>query len=366
MIGQAFQMAPDIDKAVAATNDIYHILDCKPSLNPNEENDKKPKIGSGEVELHNVYFHYPTRPDAPVLKGLSVKATGRKVLALVGESGCGKSTIIGLVQRFYDPVVPDYEAAALTQAMNDLDKVKTGMTPSIPSSTLASNNPLAKVTDPGHVTIDGVDIKDIATSYLRKHVGVVSQEPTLFSGTVAENIAFGCPDGLSQEEIEHAAKLANIHDLVMTRFPEKYNTKVGARGLQVSGGQKQRIAIARAIARQPSVLLLDEATSALDSTSERLVQLALTKAMKNRTTIVIAHRLSTIKDADAIAVVADGRVVEGPLPHDKLLALNGAYARLVEAAEASGRDSLEAPKEDKVVDKNAKHKSPPIRTRVAK
>ncbi len=395
MIGQTLQMMPDFDKAVVATNDIYAIIDAKRALNPNEEQGCAPDIMTGEVEFKDVYFHYPTRPDVPVLKGLSLKATGRKVLALVGESGCGKSTVFGLVQRFYDPVVPDLEAqreaeikaAELERELKlkgislakyqDMQKSGSTRLPSslstssyIKSASASAAGPSASpsvglkslevivqntsnpalgpkevipVVNAGKVLIDGIEVSTMRLSHLRRALGVVSQEPILFSGTVAENIAFGVNEGLPESEIVRAAKLAHIHGLIEKRFPEGYQTQVGIRGGHLSGGQKQRIAIARAIARAPTVLLLDEATSALDNASEKLVQAALNGAMKNRTTLVIAHRLSTIRNADAIVVLAEGRVAEGPGTHDELLKLNGLYAKMINAAMSSQSDTIGGP-----------------------
>ena len=196
-------------------------------------------------------------------------------------SGGGKSTTVAMIERFYDPLK-------------------------------------------GSVTLDGIDIKELNVSYLRKLIGYVGQEPTLFATTIAGNIKYGKPDA-TQEEIEAAARSANAHDFI-TSFPDGYNTQVGDKGAQLSGGQKQRIAIARVLVANPSILLLDEATSALDSESEMVVQDALDNvvAESKRTTIVIAHRLSTIRHADSIAVIADGKVVEQGT-HDELMAMEGGH-----------------------------------------
>ncbi len=386
-LGQAMQLAPDLNKAIPATNDIFSLIDAKSKIDYTDPTGVDAPLKSGEVEFKDVHFHYPTRPAISILKGLSLKAEGGKVLALVGESGSGKSTVMGLIQRFYDPVLPltpeeaaavaekarkdaeDAAKAAAAKAGKDGGKAdaaaagtSAGASGAASSSALAQSpltpalsrnksNPAAdaaalaalaaaaasQATDfvmpnsPGSITIDGVDIKDMKVAELRKYFGVVSQEPVLFAGTIADNIRFGDPS-LTDDEVHRAAQLANIHDFIMTRLPKGYETTIGAKGAQLSGGQKQRVAIARAIARNPRILLLDEATSALDSRSERIVQDALDKAMRGRTTIVIAHRLSTIKDADAIAVVADGKILEGPAPHAELVKLNGTYSRLVAAA----------------------------------
>lgn len=209
-----------------------------------------------------------------------------QTVALVGESGSGKSTVIALLQRFYNP-------------------------------------------DSGVITVDGIDIQKMNLKWLRQHMGLVSQEPVLFSGTIRDNIAYGGKGGNATEaEITAAAKLANAHSFI-SGLQQGYDTTVGDRGVQLSGGQKQRIAIARAIVKSPQILLLDEATSALDAESERVVQDALDRVMVNRTTVVVAHRLSTIKNADVIAVVKNGMIVEKG-KHDSLISIkDGFYASLV-------------------------------------
>ena len=207
-------------------------------------------------------------------------------MALVGESGGGKSTVISLLERFYDPVQ-------------------------------------------GQVLLDGVDVRTLNVQWLREQIGLVSQEPTLFASSIMENIRHGKREATDDEVIE-AAKMANADDFI-SGFPDGYNTEVGERGVQLSGGQKQRVAIARAIIKDPKILLLDEATSALDSESEEIVQAALDDLMKakQRTTIVVAHRLSTIQDADSIAVVYDGKIVEQGT-HDELMKIqNGHFNNLV-------------------------------------
>src|SRR6185369_2131718 len=200
-------------------------------------------------------FRYATRPDQPVLEHVKVEVKPGEVVALVGPSGSGKTTLTSLLLRFHDVTV-------------------------------------------GRVLFEGVDVRELALGELRRTVALVAQEPVLVSGTIAENIAYGRTDA-TQEEIERAAKLANAHDFV-AGFPDGYATLVGERGVQLSGGQRQRIAIARAVLMDPRVLVLDEATSNLDAESEALVQDALARLMKGRTTLVIAHRLSTVRDADRI------------------------------------------------------------------
>ncbi|CAF4985049.1 unnamed protein product, partial [Rotaria socialis] len=219
----------------------------------------------------NVHFSYPSRPDVSILNGLSFMAQRGETTALVGSSGCGKSTCVQLLQRFYDP----------TEGSVELD---------------------------GTVEIDDTPVNRYNIGWLRERIGVVSQEPILFQTTIRENIRFGKTNA-TQEEIEQAAKMANAHDFIKD-LPQKYETLVGERGAQLSGGQKQRIAIARALIRNPRILLLDEATSALDRESERIVQDALDRASQGRTTIVIAHRLSTIVNASKIIVLNAGSVVE--------------------------------------------------------
>lgn len=220
----------------------------------------------GEIEFKNVGFSYPTRPGQVVLHDFSLKIPGGGMVAIVGLSGGGKSTVAALLERFYD------------------------------------------VTH-GSIVLDGVDIRDLNPSWLRGHaIGYINQEPVLFATSVMENIRYGRPDASDQEVME-AAQLANADTFIRT-FPEGYQTILGERGVTVSGGQKQRIAIARALVKNPSILVLDEATSALDAESERVVQEALDKVGKGRTVLVIAHRLSTIRDADVIAVVSHGKIVE--------------------------------------------------------
>jgi len=239
----------------------------------------------GHIELQNIQFVYPARPDVVIFKNFNLTVRVGQTVAMVGQSGSGKSTIIGLIERFYDPVK-------------------------------------------GKVLIDGRDIKTLNLQSLRRHIGLVSQEPTLFAGTLSENIAYAKPDA-TEAEITEAAVAANAHNFI-SALPKGYETFAGERGLQLSGGQKQRIAIARAILKNPAILLLDEATSALDSESERVVQDALDRMMVNRTTIVVAHRLSTIAGADSIAVMQDGVILEQG-SHDQLMSKgeSSAYYSLV-------------------------------------
>jgi ATP-binding cassette subfamily B (MDR/TAP) protein 1 len=283
--GRIFAFAPDMSKAMQAGASVIEILGMKPFIDYLSTDGKKLDKVDGEIEFKDVRFNYPTRPHVQVLQGLNLKVKPGQFAAFVGASGCGKSTTIGLLTRFYDP-------------------------------------------SSGNILIDGHRLSGLNLSNYRSFVGLVSQEPNLFDMTIKENILLGC-DGknITQEDIERACKEANIHDFIMS-LPEKYETRLGGRGGQLSGGQKQRIAIARALIRNPRILLLDEATSALDAESEKVVQAALDAAAQGRTTISIAHRLSTIQNADIIFVFKDG-VVHEQGTHQELLALKGVYNELV-------------------------------------
>ncbi|KAA6419418.1 MAG: ATP-binding cassette transporter [Trebouxia sp. A1-2] len=283
-LASAQQAFPDITKASGAVKRVFAVIDRVPSILPNTSTGAQPKQGGGSVELRNVSFRYPARPEVQVFNEFSLKVDPGRSLALVGQSGSGKSTVISLIERFYD-------------------------------------------VEGGQVLVDGCDVRKMDLSFLRSQVGLVSQEPVLFSCTVRDNICYGKPD-TTQGEVEKAAQAANAHSFIQ-KLPEGYSTQVGEGAIQLSGGQKQRVAIARAILKDPKILLLDEATSALDAGSERLVQDALDKLMVGRTTIVVAHRLSTIRNADTIAVVQQGQVVEQG-SHDQLMQVPfGAYASLV-------------------------------------
>jgi len=274
-------------------------------MNPDSPNGEKLENLRGTIELKNIKHIYPSRPEVVVMDGVDLVVPAGKVTALVGASGSGKSTIVGLVERFYDPVG-------------------------------------------GDVFLDGKNIKDLNLRWLRENISLVQQEPVLFSTTIYENIRYGLLGArhanLTKEKegdmIIEAAKMANAHDFI-SALPEGYETKVGDRGFLLSGGQRQRIAIARAVVSDPRILLLDEATSALDTKSEGVVQAALDNASQGRTTIVIAHRLSTIRNAHNIVVMSAGKLIEQG-KHNDLLDAKGAYFSLVEAQRILAEQDAEA------------------------
>ncbi|KAJ1285188.1 hypothetical protein BS78_03G261100 [Paspalum vaginatum] len=284
LIADAGSMTSDLAKGANAVASVFEVLDRK-SISPKnsqvEKEDEKKKI-EGRIEFRKVDFAYPTRPECLILQDFSLDVKAGTSVGLVGRSGCGKSTIIGLIQRFYD-------------------------------------------VDRGAVRIDGMDVREMNILWFRGFTALVSQEPAMFSGSVRDNIAFGKPEA-DEDEIVEAAKAANAHDFISS-LKDGYDTDCGEHGIQLSGGQKQRIAIARAIIRNPAILLLDEATSALDAQSEQVVQEALDRIMSGRTTIVVAHRLNTIKNADSIAFLGEGKVVErGSYP--QLMNKKGAFYNL--------------------------------------
>ncbi|XP_073971363.1 ATP-dependent translocase ABCB1-like isoform X2 [Rhodnius prolixus] len=274
----------DWTRAAMSAKSIFGILDKKSLLDPLSEDGLKPDI-SGKLSFENIVFSYPSRTNVKILRGFTVRVNVGQTLALVGGSGCGKSTVISLLERFYIP-------------------------------------------EEGKILIDDCDINVLNIAHLRAQIGLVTQEPDLFNCSIKDNIAYGALHmHISDEDIVQAAKIANIHDFISS-LPQGYDTMCGDRGAQLSGGQKQRIAIARAIVRNPKILLLDEATSALDTESEKVVQDALDKARQGRTSIVVAHRLSTIQNADQIAVINKGRVVELGT-HEELKAMEGFYFELM-------------------------------------
>jgi ATP-binding cassette subfamily B (MDR/TAP) protein 1 len=285
-LGMAASMATDAKAAKDAAEKLFNRLDRPSLIDPSDPSGDKLAAVKGEIEVRDVTFAYPTRPDAPVCTKLSLKISAGQMVALGGPSGCGKSTLIQLLERFYDPTA-------------------------------------------GAVLLDGADLKTLNLKWLRQQIGLVGQEPILFLGSVSDNIGYG-KEGATKEEIEAAAKMANAHGFITDNLADGYNTDVGIRGGKLSGGQKQRVAIARALVRKPKILLLDEATSALDNESERIVQAALDEIMSQSTftTVAIAHRLSTIMKADNIFVINSGEVVEKG-KHDDLIKIDqGLYQKL--------------------------------------
>ncbi|PIA35085.1 hypothetical protein AQUCO_03600027v1 [Aquilegia coerulea] len=285
VISQSSSLAPDVSKVKNSTASIFRILDGKSKIDSSDDSGMTLDNVKGEIELQHISFKYPTRPDIQIFSDLCLAIHSGKTVALVGESGSGKSTVIALLQRFYDP-------------------------------------------DSGRITLDDVEIQKFQLRWLRQQMGLVSQEPVLFNDTIRANIAYGKEGDATEAEILAAAELANAHKFI-SGLQQGYDTVVGERGIQLSGGQKQRVAIARAMVKAPKILLLDEATSALDAESERVVQDALDRVMVNRTNVVVAHRLSTIKNADVIAVVKNGVIAEKG-KHDSLINVkDGVYASLV-------------------------------------
>jgi ABC-type multidrug transport system fused ATPase/permease subunit len=278
-------------EATGAASNLFHIIERKPKIDTKVGERPRGPI-HGDIEFRNVHFSYPSRPEVEILKGISFKCHPGQMIALVGASGSGKSTIIQLLERYY---VTSEEGG-----------------------------------DGGEILIDGQPIDHYNIHWLRTQIGLVSQEPTLFDATIAENISINCPEA-TQEEIEVAAKLANAHEFI-SKLPKGYQTSTGERGLQLSGGQKQRICIARALMTNPKILLLDEATSALDNQSEKVVQAALDSASSGRTTLVIAHRLTTVKDADLIIVMDKGVIIESG-NHNELMTKKSVYYNLVKNQE---------------------------------
>ncbi|CAL9050617.1 unnamed protein product [Musa banksii] len=284
-VAETVSLAPEIVRGGESIRSVFAILNRGTRVEPDDPEAEHVDTVRGEIELRHVDFAYPSRPDVPIFKDFNLRIRAGQSHALVGASGSGKSTVIALIERFYDPTA-------------------------------------------GKVLIDGKDIKRLNLKSLRLKIGLVQQEPVLFAASIMENIAYG-KDGATEEEVIEAARAANVHGFV-SALPDGYKTAVGERGVQLSGGQKQRIAIARAVLKDPAVLLLDEATSALDAESECVLQEALERLMKGRTTVLVAHRLSTIRGVDSIGVVQEGRIVEQG-SHSELVARpDGAYSRLLQ------------------------------------
>lgn len=281
-VGSLGSLWGDLMAGVGASQRIFEIIEREPVF---PDTGKVLSTVHGEVEFSHVRFSYPTRSDVEVLTDLSFKITAGQVIALVGMSGGGKSTVASLIPRFYDP---------------------TG----------------------GLIYFDGVPITELKPSWLREQIGIVSQEPVLISSTIEENIRYGKPEATDAEVLE-AAKSANTLEFI-NKFPDGFKTRVGERGIQLSGGQKQRVAIARALLKNPKLLILDEATSNLDTASEHLVQDALKVLMKDRTTIIIAHRLATVKDADLIFVMNGGRILQTGRHEELATDRDGLYFKLLQ------------------------------------
>lgn len=284
-VAETVSLAPEIIQGGEAVSSVFSILDRLTKIDPDEPDSETFETVRGEIDLRHVDFSYPARPDVSIFKDFNLRIRAGQSQALVGASGSGKSTVIALIERFYDP---------------------TG----------------------GRVCIDGRDIRKLNLKFLRLKIGLVQQEPVLFAASIYDNISYG-KDGASEAEVMEAARAANVHGFV-SAMPDGYETPVGERGVQLSGGQKQRIAIARAVLKDPAILLLDEATSALDAESECVLQEALDRLMRGRTTVLVAHRLSTIRGVDCIGVVQDGRIVEQGNHADLVSRPDGAYSRLLQ------------------------------------
>ncbi|GFQ01230.1 ABC transporter b family member 4 [Phtheirospermum japonicum] len=284
-ISQSGALAPDSGRAKAGAASILALLDQKSEIDSADNSGITLESVKGDIEFQHVCFNYPSRPDVQIFNDLCLSIHSGKTIAIVGESGSGKSTIISLLQRFYDP-------------------------------------------NSGQITLDGFEIRELRLKWLRQQMGLVSQEPVLFNDTIRANIAYGKEGDATEAEILASAELANAHKFICG-LQKGYDTMVGEKGIQLSGGQKQRVAIARAIVKAPKILLLDEATSALDAESEKVVQDALDRAMVDRTTIVVAHRLSTIKNADLIAAIKNGAIAEKGNHETLINRKDGIYASLV-------------------------------------
>ena len=280
--GAISEVIGDLFRAAGATERLLELLAAKPLIQAPPQPQALPDVATGRVSLEHVSFHYPSRPDQSALSDVTLELKPGERVALVGPSGAGKSTLLALLLRFHDP-------------------------------------------QSGCIKLDGIDLRDLDPIALRERIGLVSQEPVLFTGTAWENIRYGRPDA-SNEAVRAAADAAWCSEF-LDRLPEGFETPLGAGGIRLSGGQRQRIAIARAILRNPSLLLLDEATSSLDAESEQRVQQALEKLMENRTSLVIAHRLATVVAADRIAVLDQG-ILQAVGTHNELLDSNPLYARL--------------------------------------
>ncbi|VTJ76761.1 Hypothetical predicted protein [Marmota monax] len=286
-IGGLSSFYSELMKGLGAGGRLWELLERQPQMPIDEGVTLREKSFQGALQFKNVHFAYPARPEVPIFQDFSLSIPAGSVTALVGPSGSGKSTVVSLLLRLYDPLS-------------------------------------------GAVLLDGHDIRQLNPAWLRSKIGTVSQEPVLFSCSIAENIAYGadCPSSVTAEQVERAAEAANAAAFIR-KFPRAFHTVVGEKGVLLSGGQKQRIAIARALLKNPRILLLDEATSALDAENEYLVQEALDRLMEGRTVLVIAHRLSTIKNADVVAVLDRGKITEHGKHEELLSRPDGLYRRLM-------------------------------------
>ncbi|XP_050230996.1 ABC transporter B family member 9 [Mercurialis annua] len=291
-LGQTSPSLNAFAAAQAAAYKMFETINRVPKIDAYDMSGVELENITGEIELKDVHFRYPARPDVQIFSGFSLRIPSGKTAALVGQSGSGKSTIVSLIERFYDP-------------------------------------------DSGEVLINGVNLKKIKLSWIRQQIGLVSQEPVLFATSIKQNIAYGKHNPTDQE-IRTAIELANAAKFI-DKMPEGLDTMVGEHGTQLSGGQKQRIAIARAILKNPKILLLDEATSALDAESERIVQNALDNVMSNRTTVIVAHRLTTIRNADIIAVLQSGKILEEGTHEELIQNPEGGYSQLIRLQQGNNK-----------------------------
>ncbi len=290
-VGAISQVISELQRAAGALERLMELLEAENEITSPQNPQHLNGEFKGRIDIDNVRFCYPSRPDTPALDGVTMTVQPGESVALVGPSGAGKSTLFDLVLRFYDP-------------------------------------------QSGAIRLDNINIKDLDPLELRGHIAIVSQQPTMFTGTVWDNIRYGRPDA-SDKEVHAAAEAAFASDFI-NRLPERYESHLGESGIRLSGGQRQRIAIARAILKDPEILLLDEATSALDAESEQKVQMALEQLMANRTSLVIAHRLATVMNVDRTVVLEDGKVIDQGT-HRELLLSCPLYAKLANLQFAEGR-----------------------------